>query len=517
MPEPISVVSDSQFPSLDRIEKLVSRVGQSGLRSTGSVAHESLIDWVVAELHAIPDLSLREERDEIIAWVPDDLDFPEHGTLEIHGAGHRARMAIAGVVPYSRGGETATGELLFLPRNEPIDDRARGRVVIREFPSTPTSYAAMMAVALHATEDIAERNGNLYDRPSMADDILHGDLLAASAAGAVGMVIAFDLPRKQVAGYFEPHKGTHYGIPAVFIGKAEAAQLRSSGPGTVVSLRVDAHQETRTTRNIIATLPGASAERIVVVTHTDGNTWVQDNGVAALIALAEYFAAVPASQRPRTLEFVFATAHLHISREGSARFGRQLDRDYDQGSVAAVVAVEHLGTRELEAVSAAEGGRELVFSGSPEPMLWAVGPSDGLRSAVLEAVSNRNLDGVAVMHGLGVPDTEKVPMFGSFGGIGTHFHQKLIPTTAIISGPWSLWAPHFGAAAIDMHRLREQALALGDVISQLSAADSATIAGDYPLLRRARARGAETWPDLHPPEIAPTPTVHHPGTTTEAF
>lgn len=46
------------------------------------------------------------------------------------------------------------------------------------------------------------------------------------------------------------------------------------------------------TRNVFERLRGQTEERIVLVTHTDGNTWVQENGIAAPLALAAYFAAL---------------------------------------------------------------------------------------------------------------------------------------------------------------------------------------------------------------------------------
>jgi hypothetical protein len=60
-------------------------------------------------------------------------------------------------------------------------------------------------------------------------------------------------------------------------------------------------------------------------------------------------------------------------------------------------------------------------------------------------------------------DLSRFPTYPSFGGIGTHCHNHLLPNPYLISGPWSLWAPCFGLAAIDIHRLRSQSLALGDI------------------------------------------------------
>ena len=76
---------------------------------------------------------------------------------------------------------------------------------------------------------------------------------------------------------------------------------------------------------------------------------------------------------------------------------------------------------------------------------------------------------------------------------------------AIISGPWSLWAPSFGEQAIDFERMRSQLLAAGDAVLALDDLPRDQIAGLYPAERALRAAGAPTCPHQLPPERAPDP------------
>ena len=54
----------------------------------------------------------------------------------------------------------------------------------------------------------------------------------------------------------------------------------------------------------------------------------------------------------------------------------------------------------------------------------------------------------------GLPMAGQVPPICSMGGLGTFFQRRLVPTLAMISGPWSLYAPSFKASAIDFGRMR---------------------------------------------------------------
>jgi hypothetical protein len=493
--------------SEDLLQQWCDQIGNAGLRGTASAAHERTIAWVEDELRRLPGLIVRTDEYDVLRWQPvPEGDLENAGGLRIiNPDGSSGDIFVAGAVPYTLPAQRQ-GNLIHLPRGKSITpENARGKVVLLDFPHIPLPYDVLLANALHTSAGAAALRGEIFDRPGLADTILHHDLLAAGRAGAAGVVIAFDLPRDQIAGYFEPHKGTHYGVPAVFVGVDEREQLRplAAAQSTVAEVTVHAQVAPSRTRNVFARLEGQTEERIVLVTHTDGNTWVQENGIAALLALAAYFAKLPIEHRRRTLEFAFTSAHLHISREGSLRYAQQLDREFDDGTVAFVFPIEHLGARELVPVPRQNGpSRRLEFTGASEPLLWAVGPSAALQQAVIDATKSRHLERVIVAPGFGPAQEGRVPRIVSFGGLGTNFHTHLLPTTSIITGPWSLWAPAFGRDAIDISQLRQQVLAAGDVVLNLDGVARDEIAGDYLKDRDARAAGASTGTDEEPPEVA---------------
>ena len=78
------------------------------------------------------------------------------------------------------------------------------------------------------------------------------------------------------------------------------------------------------------------------------------------------------------------------------------------------------------------------------------------------------------------------------GGLGNYFHLNLVPTLAMISGPWTLYDPAFGRRAIDFGRMRSQMLAAGDAVLALDGLPRAQIAGDYPALQAQLDQGTKT-------------------------
>ena len=250
------------------------------------------------------------------------------------------------------------GQLVFLGADEQISaQNSASKVVIREFPGTSLPYAALQAIGIYITPDLASETGN-YERPFIHS--LEDELLAASAAGAAGVIFTFDVPRKQVRGYGDPHRGTIYRVPALFVGGAEGRRLKSLAARGASARVVVAKVGRATTTNVIATLPGRSSQKIVLGTNTDGQSWVQENGVAGLIAFARYYAGLPLRCRPRTLQIAFASAHDAVISDGMDRVAAPLDAEFGRGRIAFAFAVEHLGTREIVPNAA---GNRLRFTG----------------------------------------------------------------------------------------------------------------------------------------------------------
>ncbi|ENU20285.1 hypothetical protein F994_01344 [Acinetobacter bohemicus ANC 3994] len=503
-----TVMDETLFADATALEKLV-QVGPelAQLRSTGSQAHNQLIDWIEVEAKKIPGMQIQSDSYEIERWQPTieaengkGRSLSRSGSLSVNGQD----IPIAGAVPYSLGTSDAgnTGQLVYLARNQPITAEHKGKIIVREIPTAQDPvYANMVAppytflfqFAKYLSSALKDLQKQRYDKPFLAGELMNQDLIAAGKVGAAGLILGFDVPREQVKDYFDPHNGLHYRLPAVFLGSDEFAEIKALAVSTKdARIVVQAERDKVMTRNLIATLPGMSEEKVVFVANTDGNTWVQENGVGGMVALAQYFAKLPLKCRPKTYEFAFNTGHLHMSKEGTFRYMQKLNEEYKAKKVSFVFAVEHLGTREIIAKPRLDGGfgRTLEFSGRAEPQAWFVAEDHLLMQTVaIEAAQRRNLPAVMISTGQDQPVQNRLPKQCNFGGLGNASHSDLIPTMATISGPWSLWAPSFGKDAVDFNLMRNQLLAIGDSVLSLQNHSQAEIEGPYTAWRIARDQG----------------------------
>ena len=503
------VVNPAHFASKAKLHKLTAKFNSFGPRVLGSSAHKKAINWLEDKARGI-GLNVHSEPFRPYAWLPrthfkhrPGLDIGAAGGLSVtKPGGQTINVADAGAVHWSKptskkGG--AKGQLVYLPPDQTITPaNAGGKVVIRDFQLGSLPFGAVgPLLGLYLTPDLAGYTD--YTRPYLSPNA-HTDLMDASLAGAAGVIYTFDLPGKQVRGYYDPHVGTLYRVPAVFVGSAQATRLKAlAAQGSSARVTVRAKVARKKTRNLIARLPGRSSEKIVLVANTDGNSWVQEDGVIGMLAFARYYADLPKACHPRTLELVFSSAHDGFRNDGLEHY------HLNKKKTAFAFAIEHLGTREI--VPTGDGAnRHLEFTGIADPALFGAGDSDALRETAVAATKRRNLPRTAVLKGLSVPNPNLAPSICSMGGLGNAFHPKLVPTLAMISGPWSLYDPVFGGKAIDFGQMRSQVLAAGDSILALDGLPRAQIAGDYPALQAELDAGTKTaCPTETFPQFAPGP------------
>jgi hypothetical protein len=219
-----------------------------------------------------------------------------------------------------------------------------------------------------------------------------------------------------------------------------------------------------------------------------------------MVAMARYMAGLPAQCRPRTLQFVFPTAHFYQrlvdpkKRYGGAGvIAEMLDKDYDKGTVSSVLVLEHLGARSYDAVPRSDGGPGDVLkqNGLREVQFLAITPSPSLVQASRDVVQNYDMQRTILLQGADAP-SEHSPSHCSFGGEGTPYNVHLLPTVASIAAPQSLYDPPFGLEGIDFGVMRSEMLGYTELLNRMGVMSQAEIAGDVTIERQRRAAGTTT-------------------------
>ena len=215
---------------------------------------------------------------------------------------------------------------------------------------------------------------------------------------AAGMVIVYDLSPGMAFGlaqrsvYTENGRAglgaTYVNCPTLALDRVNGAQvLADAKAGKMATLTLRARFQRDTGKAIIAYLPGRNYgtlqdEQVLLATHTDAMSLIEENGGFGMLGIMLYFNRVPKSERARTLVFYFDCRHFMPGGEASwPQFDYYNMHPERLKTIVATLGMEHMG------------GRQTIESG-PDRNTYAYSPArpeDGGVITSLMDVHNNNI------------------------------------------------------------------------------------------------------------------------------
>ncbi|KAJ7066460.1 hypothetical protein C8F01DRAFT_702812 [Mycena amicta] len=265
--------------------------------------------------------------------------------------------------------------------------------------------------------------------------------------GVVGVVASWvDTSDANGALQFLPNSGApgngsvHYDVPGVYIGNSTGETIRNLVKQNKVAsatIVLDAPTLAATTTTVIGHLAGkaGSNETVIVYTHSDGPSIIEENGPILLLTMAEYFAAHPLSIN---VDFVITTGHMSGGHVNESSW-MAVRPDILANAKAAVVC-EHFGAIEWKDN---HSSGEPVFepTGRYEPMWTMVNSSsasDHLHELYLDAFDGTPDQLRMAMVSPQIVNGVKSQWYGAGGSSILGYSN--IPTVGIIPQPDYLWA-----------------------------------------------------------------------------
>ena len=380
-----------------------------GPKYTGNKAHAEFVEFLATEMTKT-GLDVARERYTLPRWDA------KRWSLRVNGSA----IPTTSYFPYS--GQTSasgvTGDIVFAGTNPTFDlSDLHGKVAVIACPTNVRNWAEeYRAWGVYPSAETFPTS----IRPARGPV---NDLTPFAKAGAVAVILAWtDISDANAADQYSPFSRPPQGIPGVYVGRDAGARLKAlaaTGATATVVLEADVVPDAPTD-TIIATLPGASADEIIIVnTHTDGPNATEENGALGIVALMKYFAKIPRGERRRTIVCPLTTGHFAGPWVPSIRGVIQKYPDVIAKAVAAIT-VEHLGC--LEWMD--DASMHYRATGKEE---WSVAitPSKAMAGALLDA-----------LHGSGNTRTGVVnPVKGGFLGEGSALSRAGVPTIGYIPQP----------------------------------------------------------------------------------
>ena len=455
------------LPDQDTLRRWQETMVNLGPRITGSPAHKQWHDFMVREFETA---GLRVQRD------PVPLEWWDHQTytLTLIENGIETPIRVASYYPYSgftpEGGVTAelVNNGLGLPQDFLLRN-VRGKIAFYEENMLPLTAALFYATASYVHDpDRTLTPLTPYKRASVSfltpQEMLSLDL--AAGAGAVGAIISYEASFENAEGQYTPFltspEGSQ-GVPALYVDRITGNQIKAAiarGASARLELSGVKHVDD-VTEDIVATLPGATDEIIIVNTHSDGTSAAQENGTLGVMALARYFAALPQACRQRTMVFTLNPGHFHSGINGDTQ--RFIENYPDLiGRAVASLTLEHLGQTEwVDDVTAG-----FHPTGMVEPAAF-YGSQNLMQTLMRNAVIAEDLRRVFVAR----------PIAVIYFGVGSPLNARGVPNASYIAGPNMMLA--FGQNQhldkVDYGRMAAEIRTFARVATAMDAADKSIL------------------------------------------
>lgn len=475
------------LPDANAIQRQVSEMVELGPRLTATSPHLNFIDSLddgfrEAGLHVTRDPQPFQQ------WLAQDF------SLEVAGK----PVPVASYYTYS--GRTSpqgvTGQLVYAgpipsPPSSPdglqayleglpaaiqalltaVPGGVQGRIVLMDAPVAPLTAGAFDPLLTYRHDP----NHTI----SETDDYKRAWTTLASvprldpfkAAGAAGAVFALDASAANARGQYTPFIWGYQDLPALFVDRATGAKLRTQAiTAPQARLTLTASLTQTKSDSLVAILPGATDEVLVVNTHTDGQNAFEENAGIACVALAKHFAALPKSARNRTLVFSCVTGHF--SGGGQPQTQGFIDDHPDLvAKSAAAVTIEHFGAQEWNDDASGYHYTRRVELG-----------------AIFHSQTPIFQPGIDSLQATNLERTELLrPIAVAFFGVGASFHEKGVPSIAYIAGPNYLLALDGDRGHIDKldaRRFAREIAWTADLVKRLDKIPAAQLAaGDSAVLR----------------------------------
>lgn len=490
---------DAYTPTGTSLQAQVQRMVDFGPRLTGSAAHQAFIDYLEREFLA---LGLSTQRDPyfITLWeakrqalslttadsrldIPVDAYYPRSGPtseagvtapLVYFGAPLQYLSAQLTDIDSQQAMLTTLVEQLPSALTGMLNTLGKGGVqdaiVLVELPLLPATAGIFYPFLTYISDDDFTINPLTDYKRAWLNALATMDpiMQAMKGAGAKGVIFALDSSAENTAGQYLPFLAGPSELPALIVNRDTGNQLRALAGAAEATLTLTASvREKVQTDTLVAILPGASDENMVINTHTDGQNAFEENGAVACLEIARHYAAIPQEKRPRTLVFSLVTGHMAPNMPQAAGFIEAHPELVAKS--AAAFTIEHMGANEW--LDDASGYHA---TGLPEvaAMFHSTTP---IALPAIEAIRASGMQRLLLCRPIGT----------IFFGVGAPFHLAGVPSLAYITGPHYLLAiePDGGMARFNAARMADEMALVLDMMHRVEVIPAAQLkAGDTAVL-----------------------------------
>lgn len=230
-----------------------------------------------------------------------------------------------------------------------------------EYRSDSELFAAPLFEKIPVEVEASFRNRDQFGqiRPVITDVLV--------PSGAVAAVTVMDMAPLAAAGTRIHPTPRQFNVPLLMLDRVAGEKvLHDAAAGKTATLVLDAHEDDNAKAyETIAVLPGRNYgspkdQSILLATHVDGPSIVEDDGALGILSVLHYYARIPQTERPKSIVVYLESRHFVPGTEASYPFDSVKRHPEFFKTVVGGLALEHFGGLQF-----AEHGNDYAPTGLP--------------------------------------------------------------------------------------------------------------------------------------------------------
>lgn len=353
-------------------------------------------EWLVAKDNLGPTYAGSEKYDRYIALLEEKMralglvdftrytfpypywqtsEWPDKSGWSLVSDGAAVEVASYATNSGSTGAQGVTAQMVVYDPTLPAAQRPTaaqmaGKIVVIKQPAFSTITAASNATALFDYEFRtdpetfpispgkiipASVDADFRNRTQTNSATAYG-INVCQAAGAAAAIWVLDLSPLAAQAMRQHSTPKVYNCPGVMLDRnAGAKVLADAAAGKTATVKLVATTVDSRPAQLVAYLPGrnygkADDQKVLMITHTDGMSNVEDNGSLGILGVLKYFAQIPQAQRPRTIMVYLDNRHFVAGAESSYPYEYFDDFPEAGHGLVAGLAMEHFGGMQFNEV-----------------------------------------------------------------------------------------------------------------------------------------------------------------------
>jgi hypothetical protein len=371
--DPLTYIDETKMVSATEAKEWLVQKDNFGPAYAGSAKYDGYIAFLESKMRSLGLVDFTRYTFTYPYWAT--TEWPDKSGWSLSSNGASVEVASYATNSGTTAAAGVTGQMIVYDPTLPAAQRPTlaqmaGKIVVIKHPAYSTQTTPLTSNALFDYEFRTDNDrfpvtpGQIVPASVDADYRNRSQLSTATtyginvcqAAGALAAICVLDMSPLAAAGARQHGTPRQYNCPGVLLDRKAGVQvLADAAAGKSATVKLVATITDTRPAQLVAYLPGKNYgkdndQKLLMVTHTEGQSNVEDNGSLGILGVLKYYAQIPQAQRPRTIMVYLDNRHFVAGAKSAYPYDYMEDFPDAHKGLVGGLAMEHFGGMQFNEV-----------------------------------------------------------------------------------------------------------------------------------------------------------------------